>query len=72
MPDMDGHELLRCIRALPSNRARQTRAIALTAYAGADDRARAIAASYDLHLAKPFAPGELVEAVLDLAGRDSL
>ena len=67
MPNMDGHELIRRVRHLPAARGGMAPAVALTAYAGAEDQTRAIAAGYDLHLAKPFAPAELVAACTTLA-----
>jgi CheY-like chemotaxis protein len=42
-------------------------AIAVTAYASASDRQRAIAAGYDMHIAKPIDPYELTRAILNLA-----
>ena len=44
-------------------------AIALTALASVEDRDRALAAGFDVHLAKPAEPAELVGAVARLAGR---
>ena len=44
-------------------------AIALTAFARAEDRERAIASGFQAHLAKPVEPTELVAAVANLAGR---
>jgi CheY-like chemotaxis protein len=68
MPDVDGYALLRAIRALGSDGARVLPAIAVTAYAGAVDRRRALAAGYRFHLSKPVDQGELVAAVAELAG----
>jgi signal transduction histidine kinase/CheY-like chemotaxis protein len=62
MPHMDGYEFIRRVRGLPAEMGGAARAIALTAYAGVEDRMRARAAGYDLHLAKPFLPGDLVGA----------
>jgi CheY-like chemotaxis protein len=42
-------------------------AIALTAHAGAEDRQRALREGYDVHLAKPVDPDELVALVVELA-----
>ncbi len=59
MPDEDGYDLIRQVR----KRAGNMPAIALSAYAGSDDRERALAAGFQLHLAKPIAPAELVSAL---------
>jgi signal transduction histidine kinase/CHASE1-domain containing sensor protein/ActR/RegA family two-component response regulator len=70
MPNMDGYELMQRVRTLPVEMGGAAPAIALTAYAGAEDRARAIAAGYALHLAKPYKPEELVSACTLLARED--
>ena len=62
-----GYSLIRQLRERPS--ARDIPAAALTAYAHADDRGQAIAAGYQLHVAKPVEPAELVAVVASLAGR---
>jgi CheY-like chemotaxis protein/two-component sensor histidine kinase len=67
MPGMDGYALIRELRERPA--ARGIPAAALTAYAHADDRGQAIAAGYQLHVAKPVEPAELVAVVASLAGR---
>lgn len=69
MPTEDGYALIRTLRALEARRGGQTPALALTAFAGAGDRMRALAAGFQMHLAKPVAPDELVAAVAKLAGR---
>ena len=75
MPEIDGHELLRKIRALPRDSSLITHnsslvpAIALTGYATSKDRERALSAGYQLHLAKPVEPEELVAAILSLLGQ---
>jgi signal transduction histidine kinase/ActR/RegA family two-component response regulator len=66
MPGEDGYALIRQVRALPAERGGRTPAAALTAYARDEDRTRALAAGYQLHLAKPFSPGDLIAAVSDL------
>ncbi len=65
MPDRDGYELLRELRAHP--RFAHLPAAALTAYAGAADRQRALAAGFQIHLAKPVEPDHLLSAVRSLA-----
>ena len=65
MPGMDGYAFLGQARArLPGA---QLPAAALTAYADATDRARALAAGFQAHLAKPVDPAELVAVVAQLA-----
>jgi PAS domain S-box-containing protein len=67
MPQQDGYELIRRVRALPADAGGETPAAALTAYASREDSERALAAGYQLHLAKPVAPQALVGAVAQLA-----
>jgi PAS domain S-box-containing protein len=69
MPDMDGHRLVRAMRKLPPDAGGRTPAVALTAYARSEDRTRAILAGYQVHVAKPVEPYELVATVASLAGR---
>jgi PAS domain S-box-containing protein len=71
MPDMDGFEATRRIRALPGRR--ELPIIALTAAALQSDRAAAYAAGMNAHLAKPIDPQTLIELLtqwLDPRGRD--
>jgi signal transduction histidine kinase len=68
MPGEDGYALIRQVRALPADRGGRTPAAALTAYARDEDRTRALAAGYQLHIPKPFSPGDLIAAVSDLQG----
>jgi PAS domain S-box-containing protein len=65
MPVKDGYAMMREMRALPH--VANIPAIALTAYTRPDDRARALAVGYNVHLAKPVNPLELAEAVFKLA-----
>ena len=44
-------------------------ALALTAYAKAEDRVRALAGVYQVHFAKPVEPAEFVLVVANLADR---
>ena len=66
MPDQDGYSLVETLRQRPAHRGGNIRAVALTAYAGIADRDRALAAGFDLHLAKPLDPTALIEAVADV------
>jgi signal transduction histidine kinase len=67
MPGEDGYSLLRRIRNLPSEKGGQTPAVALTAYAGAQDRAKLLNAGFQRHLPKPVHPSELISVVATLA-----
>jgi CheY-like chemotaxis protein len=71
MPQEDGYVLIQKVRQLPQERGGSVPALALTAFAGADDCTRAHLAGYQMHLAKPVKPSELVEHVARLAGRKS-
>jgi PAS domain S-box-containing protein len=69
MPEMDGYELLRRIRALGQSRGGGVPAIALTAFARSEDRTRALRAGFLHHVAKPLEPSELVATVASVVGR---
>lgn len=81
MAEEDGYQLIRKIRSLPVQGSflrgsmkdldyklspAEIPAIALTGYATTKDRERALAAGYQLHLAKPIEPDDLVAAILGL------
>ncbi len=69
MPGEDGYSLIGRVRALAEGAGGRTPAVALTAYARAEDRMRALLAGYQVHVPKPVAPGELAAVVAGLAGR---
>ena len=69
MPHEDGYALIRQVRQLPAERGGQTPALALTAYARAEDAERAFDAGYQRHVAKPVDPLLLVDLVAGLLGR---
>ena len=69
MPDTDGYELIRQLRALPDPGVRNIPAAALTAFARSEDRTRALQSGFEMHLAKPVDPGELVASVATLVRR---
>jgi PAS domain S-box-containing protein len=69
MPGTDGYELLRQVRELESARGGRVPAIALTAFARSEDRTRALRAGFQVHVAKPVDPSELVATVAAVAGR---
>ena len=69
MPEEDGYSLIRRVRALEPERGGGVPAIALTAYARAEDRMKAITAGFQMHLSKPVETAELLTMVSSLAGR---
>jgi len=69
MPGEDGYALLARVRDLTAEEGGLVPAVALTAYARAEDRGRALAAGYQVHLAKPVDPDELISLVARVAGR---
>jgi len=68
MPGEDGYELIRQIRALGAEAGGTVPAASLTAYAGVEDRRRALLAGFNMHVPKPVDPAELV-AVIGSLGR---
>ena len=68
MPGEDGYSLIGRVRALGPERGGRTPALALTAYARAEDRVRAV---FQTHVVKPVEPAELITMVASLAGRTS-
>jgi signal transduction histidine kinase/ActR/RegA family two-component response regulator len=68
MPGSDGYDLITRVRTLEREHGGRIPAIALTAYASDEDRERALAAGFSLHMPKPVSPGALARAVAELAG----
>lgn len=71
MPQMNGYDLIGRIRQRGEEHGGRTPAVALTAYAGIDDRKRALAAGYEMHIPKPFVAAELISAAICLTERHS-
>jgi PAS domain S-box-containing protein len=69
MPDEDGYQLIRKLRARPPEQGGLIPAIALTGYASRKDRERALAAGYHQHMAKPIEQADLMTAIAALVGR---
>jgi PAS domain S-box-containing protein len=67
MPEIDGYELIRQIRTRDPEEGGRIPAIALTAMARIEDRAKALAAGYQMHVAKPVELSELCIIVASLA-----
>ena len=70
MPDEDGYSLIKKLRKLKSKNAKLVPAVALTAYATAEDKARALKAGFKIHVAKPIEPEALVRSIASAAGRE--
>ncbi len=66
MPDEDGYDLIRQVRALPPDRGGRTPAVALTAFARPEDRHRVLLAGYDAHVAKPIESATLIARIAEL------
>jgi CheY-like chemotaxis protein len=69
MPGEDGYALIQKVRALPPDRGGQTPAAALTGLGTSADRARALQAGFQDHVAKPVDAGQLVRIVTILAAK---
>ena len=69
MPETDGYELIRRVRASANPTIRDIPAAALTAFARSDDRTKALQSGFEMHMAKPVDPGELVASVATLVRR---
>jgi signal transduction histidine kinase/DNA-binding response OmpR family regulator len=69
MPKEDGYSLIQKLRKMKSQWAREIPAVALTAYATVEDRARALDAGFQVHVAKPIDPEALVRSIAGAAGR---
>jgi len=66
MPEYNGYALIAKIRELDRKRQRQTKCVAVTAFATTTDRDTTLSAGYDAYVAKPFEPAELVKIVAGL------
>ena len=67
LPGMDGYDLVRQVRTRPSARGGVVPAVAVTAYARMDDRAKSVAAGFNGHLSKPIDPETLISSLLAAA-----
>ena len=69
MPEMDGHEATRAIRASAHPEAKSVSIIAMTANAFVDDVRDALAAGMDAHVSKPIVLDQLKRAIQDVMAR---
>jgi CheY-like chemotaxis protein len=68
MPGTDGYILIREVRQLTHAQGGQTPAVAVSAYAGEENRRQALAAGYELYVAKPLEPSELIAVAQKAVG----
>ncbi len=71
MPGEDGYALIRQVRNSTQKHSNRLPAVALTAYARTEDRQQALEAGFQMHLAKPIEPDDLIEAIATLARQQS-
>ncbi|HWQ32108.1 MAG TPA: PAS domain S-box protein [Blastocatellia bacterium] len=69
MPEEDGYSLMKKIRETAPENGGLIPAVALTAYGRVEDRLRALAAGFQMHVPKPVEPEELAAVVASVAGR---
>jgi len=67
--DSDACELIRQVRTLRAEEGGYVPAVALTAYARSEDRMKALAAGFQMHVPKPVEPAELVTVLGSVTGR---
>ena len=67
MPGLDGFGFIERVRRHENPKIRQIPAAALTAYARSEDRMKALKSGFQIHLAKPIDPAELVTTIAALA-----
>ena len=66
MPGEDGYALIKRLRALPPDQGGKTPAVALTAYARAEERTRALVSGFNMHVPKPVVATELLAVLVSL------
>jgi len=66
MPGEDGYELIKKVRRLSKKNGGRVPAIALTGFASSDDKSKAIAAGYQIHMPKPVELGYLTSEIVRL------
>jgi signal transduction histidine kinase/CheY-like chemotaxis protein len=67
LPDEDGYSFIARVRAREGGSADRVPALALTAYGRPEDRDRALAAGYQVHVGKPFVPDQMIATLTRLA-----
>ena len=72
MPGEDGYALIRRVRSSGEGRVATIPAAAVTAHARDDEKRQALSAGFQMHLAKPFEPAQLAQAVETLVRGSSV
>jgi signal transduction histidine kinase/CheY-like chemotaxis protein len=72
MPEENGYDFIKRVRALDPNQGGRIPAVSVTAYTTPKEIDRAFAAGYQLHVPKPMDPSALVKAVAKLVRRGPL
>jgi two-component system CheB/CheR fusion protein len=69
MPGEDGFSLIQQVRALDAATGGQIPAAAITAYVSEREQQQAFDAGFQMHMAKPINPTQLIQMVASLSGR---
>ncbi|HSE98865.1 MAG TPA: response regulator, partial [Blastocatellia bacterium] len=69
MPDEDGYEFIKRVRKWAREAGAWIPAVALTAFARAEDRMKSLASGYQIHVPKPVEPAELIAVIRSLVER---
>jgi PAS domain S-box-containing protein len=69
MPGKDGYEFIKELREWERHSGARTPAVALTAYARAEDQLHALNAGYEVHISKPIEPDKLLTLIASQLGR---
>jgi PAS domain S-box-containing protein len=69
MPNEDGYDLIRKVRARSSDKQKNIPAVALTAFARTQDRLKVLSAGYQMHVPKPIEPLELVTVIASVTNK---
>jgi len=68
LPEVDGWSFMTALRKLPTERAKRTLAIALTAHNTRADRLKSLQHGFTLHVAKPLTPDQLAQQIALILG----
>jgi PAS domain S-box-containing protein len=68
MPNQDGYDLIRQVRSRGPDQGGKIPAVAVTAYASAEDRVRVLSSGFQMHVSKPIDPDELIIILASLTG----